>query len=134
MNARGRYNKAMMNSAIETRPEATGTDATLVLTDAAARKVRQLIDEEGDPALKLRVFVNGGGCSGFRYGFSFDDEQADDDLVVERDGACLLVDPLSLEYLAGAEVDYVEELASAQFVVNKLSARATCSCGTSFTV
>lgn len=124
-----------MNTAMETsNPDYRSGEAPLALTGAAARKVRELIEEEGNPGLKLRVYINGGGCSGFQYGFSFEDEQAADDLAVERDGVCLLVDPLSLQYLAGAEIDYAEDLSGAQFVIRNPSARTTCSCGSSFTV
>lgn len=106
--------------------------APLVFTEAAARKVNELIQEEGNPALKLRVYISGGGCSGFQYGFSFDEEQAEDDLVVAREGVALLVDPLSLQYLTGAEIDYTENLSGAQFVIRNPNARTTCGCGSSF--
>ncbi len=107
---------------------------SLVFTPAAAAKVRELIAEEGDPALKLRVFIHGGGCSGFQYGFEFDREQAADDTAVVTDGVGLLVDSLSLQYLLGAEVDYSESLHGAQFVIRNPNARTTCGCGSSFTV
>ena len=100
----------------------------------AADRVRQLIVDEGNAALKLRVFVAGGGCSGFSYGFTFDDEVAGDDAVVERQGVTLVVDPLSYQYLLGSEIDYVENLQGAQFVVNTPNASATCGCGNSFAV
>lgn len=106
----------------------------LVFTAAAAAKVRELIAEEGDPDLKLRVYIQGGGCSGFQYGFEFDREQAPDDVAVVTDGVGLLVDPLSLQYLAGAEVDYTESLHGAQFVIRNPNAKTTCGCGSSFTV
>lgn len=106
----------------------------LVFTGAAADKVRELIAEEGNPALKLRVYISGGGCSGFQYGFSFDEERAEDDFALDRDGVTLLVDPLSLQYLAGAEVDYTESLSGAQFVIRNPNAKTTCGCGSSFTV
>jgi iron-sulfur cluster insertion protein len=106
----------------------------LVFTDAAAAKVKTLIDEEGNPELKLRVFVTGGGCSGFQYGFTFDEERAEDDLALQRDGVTLLVDPLSLQYLMGAEVDYRESLQGSQFVIRNPNAKSTCGCGSSFTV
>jgi iron-sulfur cluster insertion protein len=105
----------------------------LVFTSAAARKVRELIDEEGKPELKLRVYIQGGGCSGFQYGFTFEDRPGEDDLEVERDGVTLLVDPLSLQYLMGAEVDYRESLQGAQFVIRNPNAKTTCGCGSSFT-
>ena len=104
----------------------------VALTDNAANKVKSLIAEEGNPALKLRVFVTGGGCSGFQYGFSFEDEAAEDDTIVDQKGATLLVDPLSYQYLVGARVDYVENLEGARFVVNNPMASTTCGCGSSF--
>ncbi|HEX2668375.1 MAG TPA: iron-sulfur cluster insertion protein ErpA [Gammaproteobacteria bacterium] len=107
---------------------------TLIFTDAAARKVRQLIDEEGNQALKLRVFVTGGGCSGFQYGFTFDEKSEDGDTRVENSGVTLLVDPMSFQYLAGAEIDYSEGLEGAQFVIRNPNATTTCGCGSSFTV
>jgi iron-sulfur cluster insertion protein len=106
----------------------------LRVTDAAARKVRELIAEEGNPQLKLRVYISGGGCSGFQYGFTFDEQQAEDDLTIERDGMTLLVDPLSLQYLMGAEIDYSESLSGAQFVIRNPNAKTTCGCGSSFAV
>ena len=106
----------------------------LVFTDADARKVQELILEEQNPALKLRVYISGGGCSGFQYGFSFDEEQAEDDIAVENGGVTLLVDPLSFQYLMGAEVDYSESLQGAQFVIRNPNASTTCGCGSSFSV
>ena len=106
----------------------------LQFTTAAAAKVRELIAEEGNAALKLRVYISGGGCSGFQYGFTFDEERAEDDLAVDREGVVLLVDPLSLQYLAGAEIDYAESLSGAQFVIRNPNAKTTCGCGSSFTV
>lgn len=108
--------------------------AGIVFTDAAARKVQELVLGEGNPDLKLRVYISGGGCSGFQYGFSFDEEQAEDDIAVENDGVTLLVDPLSFQYLMGAEVDYAESLAGAQFVIRNPNASTTCGCGSSFSV
>ncbi len=108
--------------------------APVFFTDSAVSKVRELIEEEGNPNLKLRVFVTGGGCSGFQYGFSFDEEQADDDAVVERDGVSMLVDPMSYQYLVGATVDYQESLMGAQFSVQNPNASSTCGCGSSFTI
>jgi iron-sulfur cluster insertion protein len=108
--------------------------APLRLTAAAAAKVAELVRDEGNPALKLRVYINGGGCSGFQYGFSFDEQQAEDDLAIERDGTTLVVDPLSLQYLMGAEVDYAESLSGAQFVIRNPNAKTTCGCGSSFSV
>jgi iron-sulfur cluster insertion protein len=108
--------------------------AALVFTSAAARKVRQLIQEEGNDALKLRVFVSGGGCSGFQYGFTFDEKVEDGDTCVDKEGVTLLVDPMSFQYLAGAEIDYSEGLEGAQFVIRNPNATTTCGCGSSFTV
>ena len=107
---------------------------TVHMTLAAAEKARELIAEEGHAALKLRVYISGGGCSGFQYGFSFDEQQADDDYVVEQAGVQLLVDALSMQYLNGATVDYVETLSAAQFVIKNPNAKTTCGCGSSFTV
>lgn len=110
---------------------ATPTQA-LVFTTAAAGKVRQLIEEESNPDLKLRVYIQGGGCSGFQYGFAFEDEVAEDDFSIERDGVTLLVDSTSLQYLMGAEIDYKESLSGAQFVIRNPNAKTTCGCGSSF--
>ena len=106
----------------------------IIFTDAAARKVQQLVLEEGNPGLKLRVYISGGGCSGFQYGFTFDEEQAEDDIAVVNDGITLLIDPLSYQYLMGAEVDYSESLQGAQFVIRNPNASTTCGCGSSFSV
>jgi iron-sulfur cluster insertion protein len=113
---------------------ATTQDQPLDFTESAARKVKQLIDEEANPRLKLRVFVTGGGCSGFQYGFTFDEEAAEDDTRVEREGVMLLVDPMSFQYLAGAAIDYTEGLEGAQFVIRNPNASTTCGCGSSFSV
>jgi len=112
----------------------TTTDSPLVFTDAAASKVRQLINEEGDPALMLRVFIQGGGCSGFQYGFTFEQTLGEGDTVVENGGVKLLIDPMSYQYLAGAEIDYSEGLEGAQFVIRNPNATTTCGCGSSFSV
>ncbi len=101
-------------------------------TAAAAAKVRELIREEGNPALKLRVYIQGGGCSGFQYGFEFDEQQGEDDFAVATDEVTLLVDPLSLQYLVGAQVDYTESLHGSQFVIRNPNAKTTCGCGSSF--
>ncbi len=106
----------------------------LFLSDSAVSKVRELVEEEGNQDLKLRVFVTGGGCSGFQYGFSFDEAQDDEDAVIERDGVSLLVDPMSYQYLVGATVDYLEGLQGSQFVVQNPNASSTCGCGSSFTI
>ena len=113
---------------------AASEDALLVFTDSAARKVQQLILEERNPELKLRVYISGGGCSGFQYGFSFDENVQEDDLSIVNDGITLLVDPLSLQYLEGAEVDYSESLQGAQFVIRNPNATTTCGCGSSFSI
>lgn len=106
--------------------------APLVFTDNAANKVRQLIDEEGNAQLKLRVFVQGGGCSGFQYGFTFDEETGEDDTVMEKNGVTLLIDAMSYQYLVGAEIDYKDDLEGAQFVIKNPNATTTCGCGSSF--
>ena len=106
----------------------------LTLTDNAASKVKNLVDEEGNDNLKLRVFVTGGGCSGFQYGFSFDEDLNDDDTVISNKGASLLVDPLSYQYLVGAKIDYVEGLEGARFIVDNPMASTTCGCGSSFSI
>ena len=110
------------------------SESPLVFTAAAAGKVTELIAEEGNPELKLRVYISGGGCSGFQYGFTFDEERAEDDLAIEKDGVLLLVDPLSLQYLSGAEIDYTESLTGAQFVIRNPNAKTTCGCGSSFAI
>lgn len=115
-----------MNAVTERIPD------PLVFTDSAAGKVKQLIDEEGNAELKLRVFVTGGGCSGFQYGFTFDEEVSDDDTSMQKGGVTLLVDPMSLQYLVGAEIDYVENAEGAQFVIKNPNATSTCGCGSSF--
>jgi iron-sulfur cluster insertion protein len=104
----------------------------LVFTDAAAVKVRELIDEEGNPELKLRVFVTGGGCSGFQYGFTFDEDVSDDDTQLQKNGVTLLIDPMSFQYLVGAEIDFTEGLEGSQFVIKNPNATSTCGCGSSF--
>ncbi len=103
-----------------------------VFTDSAANKVKDLIAEEGNPDLKLRVFVTGGGCSGFQYGFTFDEVANEDDTALEKNGVVLLVDPMSYQYLVGAEIDYTEGLEGAQFVIKNPNATSTCGCGSSF--
>jgi len=113
-------------------PDYQALDRPLTFTSAAAAKVRELIAEEGNAELKLRVYIQGGGCSGFQYGFEFDEQQGEDDLAVNTDGVTLLVDPLSLQYLMGAEVDYTESLHGAQFVIRNPNAKTTCGCGSSF--
>ncbi len=106
--------------------------APLLFTDAAAGKVRDLLEEEGNPALKLRVFVQGGGCSGFQYGFTFDEVINDDDTAIDKHGVQLLIDPMSFQYLVGAEIDFKDDLEGAQFVIRNPNANSTCGCGSSF--
>ena len=111
------------------------TDAPpLNFTDAAAAKVGKLIEQEGNAALKLRVYIQGGGCSGFQYGFTFDEDVEDGDTRIENGGVTLLVDPLSVQYLTGAEIDYEEDLSGAQFIIRNPNATTTCGCGSSFSV
>lgn len=114
--------------------QASPAPPPLAFSPSAASKVRELVTEEGNAALKLRVFIQGGGCSGFQYGFEFDEQQGEDDLAVVTDEMTLLIDPLSLQYLMGAEVDYTESLHGAQFVIRNPNAKTTCGCGSSFTV
>ena len=123
-----------MNAVTEAAVSDAGSElpAPLVFSDSAAGKVKQLIEEEGNPGLKLRVFVTGGGCSGFQYGFTFDEVQNEDDSVMEKDGVKLLIDPMSYQYLSGAEIDYTEGLEGAQFVIKNPNATSTCGCGSSF--
>lgn len=113
-------------------PASTEMPAPLVFTDSAAAKVKELVDEEGNPELKLRVFVQGGGCSGFQYGFTFDEAVNDDDTRMSKNGVTLLIDAMSLQYLTGAEIDYKEDLQGAQFVIKNPNATTTCGCGSSF--
>ena len=120
-----------MNAAIQESALATMPDP-LVFTDAAATKVAELVAEEGNPELKLRVFVSGGGCSGFQYGFTFDEEVSEDDTTYEKNGVMLLIDPMSYQYLLGAEIDYTEGLEGSQFVIRNPGATSTCGCGSSF--
>ncbi len=108
--------------------------APLVFTDSAAAKVADLIAEEGNPELKLRVFVQGGGCSGFQYGFTFDEATNDDDMTLEKNGVKLLIDSMSFQYLVGAEIDYKEDIQGSQFVIRNPNATTTCGCGSSFSV
>lgn len=117
-----------MSTATET------TSSPLIFTDSAADKVKVLIEDEGNENLKLRVFVTGGGCSGFQYGFTFDENIQDGDTTIEKHGVTLLVDPMSFQYLIGAEIDYTEGLEGAQFVIRNPNATTTCGCGSSFSV
>ena len=117
-----------MNEVISQSPE------PLLFTEAAAAKVKELVLEEDNNALMLRVFISGGGCSGFQYGFTFDENMTDGDTVIERNGVKLLIDPMSIQYLTGAEIDYTEGLEGAQFVIRNPNATTTCGCGSSFSV
>jgi iron-sulfur cluster insertion protein len=121
----GTFQEVFMNAVAE-------MPAPLVFTDSAAEKVRRLIEEEGNAELKLRVFVQGGGCSGFQYGFTFDEETGDDDTVMQKNGVTLLIDAMSYQYLVGAEIDYKEDIEGAQFVIKNPNATTTCGCGSSF--
>jgi iron-sulfur cluster insertion protein len=108
------------------------TESPLIFTDSAADKVKSLIQEEGNDNLKLRVYVTGGGCSGFQYGFTFDESINEGDTSVEKNGVTLLIDPMSYQYMVGAEIDYKEDLEGSQFVIRNPSATTTCGCGSSF--
>ncbi len=110
------------------------TEDPILFTESAANKVRELIEEEQNDALKLRVYVSGGGCSGFQYGFTFDENIEDGDTAMVRNGVTLVVDPMSFQYLDGAEIDYVENVQGAQFVIRNPNATTTCGCGSSFGV
>ena len=107
---------------------------SLIFSVAAASKVKELIQDEGNEALMLRVFISGGGCSGFQYGFTFDEKIGEGDTVIENEGVKLLVDPMSFQYLSGAEIDYSEGMEGAQFVIRNPNATTTCGCGSSFSV
>ena len=108
--------------------------ASICLTAKAVQKVRELVEDEQNDELKLRVFITGGGCSGFQYGFTFDEIAAEDDTAIEVDGVTVLVDPMSFQYLAGSEVDYTEGLEGSRFVINNPNATTTCGCGSSFSI
>ncbi|CAM3588459.1 iron-sulfur cluster insertion protein ErpA [Bordetella sputigena] len=123
-----------MNAVTETVDLQSAPPTPLIFTDSAAAKVKDLLTEEGNPELKLRVFVQGGGCSGFQYGFTFDEVVNEDDTVLDKEGVQLLVDPMSFQYLVGAEIDYKEDLEGAQFVIRNPNATTTCGCGSSFSV
>ena len=120
-----------MNMATEIDP---GEISPIIFTDNAANKVKQLIEEEENADLKLRIYVSGGGCSGFQYGFTFDDSAAESDTRVEKNGVTLIVDPMSYQYLRGAEIDYQEGLDGSRFVIKNPNATTTCGCGSSFSV
>lgn len=128
-----------MSTALDTVDTATSTSdddfpSPIIFTDSAASKVAELIAEEGNPDLKLRVFVQGGGCSGFQYGFTFDEETSEDDTTMTKNGVSLLIDAMSYQYLVGAEIDYKEDLQGAQFVIRNPNAETTCGCGSSFAI
>lgn len=106
----------------------------ITLTDTAVAKIKEILAEEGDPSVKLRIFVQGGGCSGFQYGFTLDNVQAEDDLVIEVSGISVFVDSMSLQYLAGATVNYIDDLTGSQFRITNPNATSTCGCGSSFSV
>ena len=109
-------------------------EAPIKISETVVGKVAEMLAEEGDPALRLRIFVTGGGCSGFQYGFAFDDEKKDDDIRVERGPITVVVDAMSLQYLVGAEIDYEDKLEGARFVIRNPNASSTCGCGSSFSV
>jgi iron-sulfur cluster insertion protein len=126
-----------MTAAVQTsnlQADATPPTDPIVFTESAAAKVADLIAEEGNPDLKLRVFVQGGGCSGFQYGFTFDEAVNDDDMTLEKNGVQLLIDSMSFQYLVGAEIDYKEDIQGSQFVIRNPNATTTCGCGSSFSV
>ena len=109
-------------------------NATVKFSDAAAARVKQLIEDAGNPALKLRVYVNGGGCSGFQYGFEFDENVKDGDTEITKNGVSMVVDTMSMQYLANAEVDFLDGLEGSRFVINNPNAKTTCGCGSSFSI
>jgi len=119
-----------MSTAVATEVD----ESPVVFTDSAVSKVRELIEDEGNAALKLRIYITGGGCSGFQYGFTFDESVNDGDTVVEKEGVSLLIDPMSFQYLTGAEIDYSEGLEGSHFVIRNPNATTTCGCGSSFSV
>ena len=121
-----------MNAVVESLESLDVIPAPIIFTDSAAEKVAQLIEEEGNPDLKLRVFVQGGGCSGFQYGFTFDEIVNEDDTTMVKNGVQLLIDSMSYQYLVGAEIDYKDDLEGAQFVIKNPTATSTCGCGSSF--
>jgi len=112
----------------------SSNETPIIFTDSAAAKVAELLAEEDNPDLKLRVYITGGGCSGFQYGFTFDDEMAEDDTLIEKNGVQVLIDAMSLQYLKGAEIDYKDDLSGARFVIRNPNAKTTCGCGSSFAV
>ena len=123
-----------MNAVAEVQNAQDTIPSPINFTDSAAQKVAQLIEEEGNPDLKLRVFVQGGGCSGFQYGFTFDEIVNEDATTMEKNGVQLLIDSMSYQYLVGAEIDYKDDLEGAQFVIKNPNAQSTCGCGSSFSM
>lgn len=123
-----------MENAIAPESVPVGGPPSLNFSNAAAAKVAELIAEEGNPNLKLRVFISGGGCSGFQYGFTFDEEPGEGDMQVSNHGVTLLIDPMSVQYLGGAEIDYKSDLEGSRFVIRNPNAATTCGCGSSFSV
>jgi iron-sulfur cluster insertion protein len=123
-----------MNAVAEVQNAQDTIPSPINFTDSAAQKVAQLIEEEGNPDLKLRVFVQGGGCSGFQYGFTFDEIVNEDDTTMEKNGVTLLIDSMSYQYLVGAEIDYKDDLEGSQFVIKNPNAQSTCGCGSSFSM
>lgn len=122
------------SASVSNKVDQIDTDAPLIFTAAAANKVRSLIEEEENPNLKLRVFITGGGCSGFQYGFTFDEDVNDDDFQMQKNGVTLLIDAMSMQYLEDAEIDYKEDLEGSQFVIRNPNATTTCGCGSSFSL
>ncbi len=125
---------SITSESISSIAEIAIADEDVLFTDAAALRVRDLITEEGNDNLMLRVFISGGGCSGFQYGFTFDEEKADDDTVLNKLGVMVLIDPMSLQYLSGAEIDFREGVSGSQFVIRNPNVASTCGCGSSFSV
>lgn len=126
-----------MQSATLSNPQASSAlplPSPVNFSPAATSKVAELLQEENNPAMKLRIYVTGGGCSGFSYGFALDDQTNDDDTLIEQDGVRILVDMMSLQYLMGAEVDYEDNLSGARFIIQNPNAQTTCGCGSSFSV
>ena len=124
----------MTEQMLDVGVQAQNAGDPLIFSDAAAGKVKELLEEEQNPSLKLRVFVSGGGCSGFQYGFTFDEKVQEGDTAIEKGGVTLLVDPMSVQYLTGAEIDYSDSASGAQFVIRNPNASTTCGCGSSFSV
>ncbi len=121
-------------SVVQTEDPVAETDHSVNFTDAAAFKVKELITEEGNPEIKLRVYITGGGCSGFQYGFAFEEEMNEDDFQVDNQGVTLLIDSMSFQYLLGADVDFREDVEGAHFIIRNPNAKTTCGCGSSFSV